>query len=69
MIDGCEHLLYKVQETFKGSSAFAETDRRSAHVRTLAQRHHTDCRHPGWGVIGFVIYGCIKGFENTLKDD
>ena len=20
-------------------------------------------------VIGFIIYGCIKGFENTFKDD
>jgi hypothetical protein len=21
------------------------------------------------GVVGFVIYGCIKGFENTFRDE
>ena len=21
------------------------------------------------GTIGFIIYGCIKGFENTFPDD
>lgn len=22
-----------------------------------------------FGVVGFVIYGCIKGWENVLKED